>query len=227
MKFIRKIFKKIAAITLQPAVRYYLSKPRKVKFEDVELIIPSGVFHPSFFFSTTFLLNYLKSIPLKEHSFLELGAGNALISFYANKSGAKVTATDISILAVDSIRANLKRNKVLFEVIQSDLFDKIPPQRFDIISINPPYYKKDPIQDADYAWYCGKNSEYFVKLFANLIHFIKPESFVIMVLSEDCDINEIASIAKANQFELTELQSKRIWLEKNYLFKVAVKLNEQ
>jgi hypothetical protein len=39
---------------------------------------------------------------------------------------------------------------------------------FDIIVINPPYYKKDPGSYSDYAWNCGSNGEYFKKLFTQL-----------------------------------------------------------
>ena len=50
-------------------------------------------------------------------------------------------------------------------IIHSDLFDNIPLEAFDIIAINPPYYKKDPHAPAEYAWFCGKKGEYFERLF--------------------------------------------------------------
>lgn len=81
-------------------------------------------------------------MPLKGKKFLELGCGSGLISIAAAKKGARVTASDINPVAVEFLVKNSEENKVEIEVIESDLFNDIPKQPFDIIAINPPYYKK-------------------------------------------------------------------------------------
>ena len=89
----KAVLKNIVAHTYKPFLEKYLSKTRMYKYEDIRLEIPPQVFHPGFFFSTRLLLNYLRNFPLVRKSFLEPGCGSGLISIYAAKQGANVTAT--------------------------------------------------------------------------------------------------------------------------------------
>jgi methylase of polypeptide subunit release factors len=66
-----------------------------------------------------------------------------LISIYAAQKGAIVTATDINPVAIEYLRENTRANHVHIDILRSDLFDEIPVRVFDIVAINPPYYKKD------------------------------------------------------------------------------------
>src|SRR5688572_11569219 len=153
-------------------------------------------------------MQYINNFTLQGIKFLELGAGSGLISIFAAKNGAKVTATDINPLAVEFLKINSEKNGVEFKIIHSDLFHNIPSQQFDIIAINPPYYKKKPVTINDFAWYCGVNGEYFQKLFNELRNYIHNKSEVLMVLSEECDINMIEGIASDKRFALQKVIMK-------------------
>ena len=226
MRMIHKIVKKVLSFTLLPFLRIYLNSPRTYQYQGINLRIIPGVFHPGFFFSTQFLLKYIKHLPLNGRSFLELGAGSGLISFYANLKGAKVTASDISTNVIQNIAFNQLKNGVNFEVIHSDLFTEFGDRKFEMILINPPYFKRNPKSEADYAWYCGENSEYFIRLFSELNNFICNESLVFMILSEECAIVEIKQIAKQNNFVLKVVKRKRIWLEENFIFEVKAIISQ-
>jgi release factor glutamine methyltransferase len=212
--------KHIVAHTYKPLLEKYLSKTRMYKYGDIKLEIPPQVFHPGFFFSTRLLLNYIKQLPLTGKNFLEPGCGSGLISIYAAKRGANVTATDINSVAIEFLLKNCKQNNVKPEIIQSDLFCDIPHKKFDIIAINPPYYKKQPQQAKDYAWFCGENGEYFEKLFTKLNNYIHPGSQVLMVLFDGCDMKMINNMAGQNGFFLKCVQTKQNLLEKNFIFKI-------
>ncbi len=212
--------KYITSKTVQPAVKKYLSKTRTYQFKNISLLIPPGVFHPGLFFSTKILLNYILQFDLSGKKFLELGAGSGLISFAAAQKNAIVTATDINELAIEYLNLNSKRNNSTINIIQSDLFENIPQQAFDIIVINPPYFKKDPQTKADYAWYCGENGEYFYKLFGSLKNYIRTSTSVLMILSESCDIAMIRSISGKNDFSLKLVQVKKNILERNFVFSI-------
>lgn len=216
----KNTFKHIVARTYKPLLVRYLSKTRMYDYENIRLEIPPQVFHPGFFFSTNMLLNYIKELPLKNKSFLELGCGSGLISIYAEKKGAKVTATDINPTAIESLRKNSKRNDARLTIIQSDLFKNIPAQRFDIIAINPPYYKKNPVSARDYAWYCGEKGEYFESLFRQLKDFIHPDSETYMVLFDGCDMEMIEKPATQNGFQLNCVRIRKNMLEKNFIYKI-------
>jgi release factor glutamine methyltransferase len=215
-----QFLKYIANKTLRPILLRYLAVPRKYTFEGVKLVVQAGIFHPGFFFSTRFLLSYLKGIDLKNKSFLELGAGSGLVSIYASKQGATATASDISPKAVENVKQNQQLNNCSFPVIHSDLFSNIPTQKFDIIAVNPPYYKKNPATEKDHAWYCGGNMEYFARLFSTIKNYIHSQSQVIMVLSDECDITEVKKIAVTNNLILTETLVKKNWSETLFIYKL-------
>jgi release factor glutamine methyltransferase len=166
------------------------------------------------------LLQYISKIDLNRKTFLELGCGSGLIAITAAKKGAIVTATDINPVAVAALEKNSKKNNVAIEIIESDLFNNIPKQQFDIIAINPPYYKKQPANAKDHAWCCGENGEYFSALFATLANYIHINSEIIMVLFDGCDMEMIHAFAAKNSFVLKLMQRKKNMLEENFIFKI-------
>jgi release factor glutamine methyltransferase len=190
------------------------------RYGDIELEIPPQVFHPGFFFSTQVLLRHISSISLQCQRFLELGAGSGLISIYAAKSGARVTATDINPVAVEHLKKNSRANGVKLSILHSDLFMHMAEQQFDIIAINPPFYKKTPLYAKDYAWFCGENGEYFESLFGDLGKFITPDTQVFMVLFEGCDFGMITNIAAQNYFSLKCIHTRTNLLEKNFIYQI-------
>lgn len=199
-------------------VRWYLSKPRKYRFGQLSLIVQPGVFHPGLFFSSTFLAQYIETLPLQGTRVTEVGCGSGLLSLVAARKGAVVTALDISPQAVANTRLNAGRNNLSIQVIQSDIFDAYPSGESDWIFINPPYYPRTPVTDQDHAWYCGEDYNYFRKLFLQLQ---STQARVIMVLSDVCDLSMITKIAEHAGFELCEIQRKQVWADgKNYLYEV-------
>ncbi len=186
-------------------------------YEGIRLKILNGVFHPGLFFSTHVFLEYLKTRQLSELKILELGAGSGLISFYCSREGAQVTASDINQAAIAGLRLNAERNKLEINVVHSDLFENIAISDFDMILINPPYYPKEPNNDSEAAWFCGANFEYFDNLFGQLGNVSSlPE--ILMILSEDCDLTKIKSIALNSGFANQQIYSESKWGEENYIF---------
>lgn len=214
----RRIGKKFTQWFLQPIISRRISRASEYVFNGITLHIPAGVFHPKYFFSTKYLLKQLTALPLQGKTFLELGAGNGLISISAAKQGAQVTASDISELVVKTLKQNALDNHVSIQIIMSDLFNQIPKQTFEVIAINPPYYPKQARNDLEKAWYCGVNFEYFHALFSEIKGYMTPSSKILMVLSDGCDIPKISSIAKANGLALTLYHQQQIWWEREFIF---------
>lgn len=218
----RRAIKQLTTRLYKPLLVKYLSSTRMYTYKGIRLVIPPAVFHPGFFFSTRLLLRTIASLPLKNKLFLELGAGSGLIAMYAARQGALVTATDINPVAIQSLELNRQSNRIPLTIIKSDLFTNIQQQAFDIIAINPPYYKKQPTTAAEYAWYCGEQGEYFQQLFSGLKNYIHARSAVLMVLCDGCDIEMIKSMAEKQGFELNCMVTKKNWLEVNYIFRIAL-----
>lgn len=216
----RGLVKYIIATTYRPLLVKYLSKTRTYTYKGITLEIPPQVFHPGFFFSTKLLLRYIAKENLHQKQFLELGAGSGLLGIYAAKKGAHVVASDISPVAIECLRSNADENSVDLEVICSDLFDNIPRKAFDMIVINPPYYKKKPSVVSEYAWYCGENGEYFQMLFRDLARYTHAASAVLMVLCDGCDIHMIKTFAEEHFFDLKCVYTRKTMIERNYIFKI-------
>lgn len=216
----KAVVKNIVAYTYKPFLEKYLSKKRIYTYGNIKLQIPPEVFHPGFFTSTQFLLQHIKKLSVRGKNFLELGAGNGLIAMYAAKHRAKVTASDINPVAVEYLKVNTLENNVRLNIILSDLFENIPKHEFDIIAINPPYYKKEPRSLIEQAWYCGEQGEFFFDLFNQLPRYVHRNSEVIMVLCDGCDIKMIEEAAGQNGFKMNCVETKKSLLEKNFIYKI-------
>jgi len=210
----------MVATAYKPLLEKYLSRTRTYTYKHIRLQIPPQVFHPGFFYSTQMLLKYISHISLQQRKVLELGAGSGLIAIYAAQKGAYVTATDINTIAIEYMESNMQYNKVELSIIHSDLFHMLPQQTFDMIIINPPYYKKNPVTEADYAWYCGEQGEYFQQLFKNLNDYIHTASDIVMTLCDACDLNMITTFAAQYDFQMECIYTQRNLLEKNFIYKI-------
>ncbi len=217
---VRDYLKPLIHRVYQPLLMRYLARQRSYRYGDIRIRVHPGVFHPGLFFSTKILLQYLGGQALTGKSFLELGAGSGLISVFAARQGAVVTASDISQAAIANIQENARLNTTAVETIHSDLFAEIPDQRFDWIVINPPYYPRNPANESEHAWFCGKDFQYFQKLFAQLGKFINADNQVIMILSEDCQLAHIQTLAGERNITMSQILQKRVWGEDNFIFQL-------
>ena len=195
--------------------------------KNISVRVPKGIFHPGLFFSTNFLIEELERMSLTGKSFLELGCGSGIISIVAAQNGAITTSVDINDKAVLITQANARNNKAEIEVIQSDLFSGLAQRLFDIIAINPPYYKKNPANYSDAAWYAGENFEYFQKLFSQIKQHTHSNSTVLMVVSEDVYWKDLVNLAASYHITFSLVREKVICFEKNFIYRLSFDSNLQ
>lgn len=218
---VRRLLKRILYPVLRPLFEWFLSSSRGFSWKNIQINVEPGVFHPGLFISTKILLDFLSGKDLSGKKFLELGAGSGIISVFAAKQGATVTASDISQAAVSNIRNNATYNDVQITTIHSDLFAAFPEEKFDIIVINPPYYPRTPQSEKEYAFFCGEEFEYFERLFKDMPEYTASDSVIWMILSEDCDIQRISRIAANSGHRMEEIFRKKRWGEWNYIFQLG------
>lgn len=80
----------------------------------------------------------------------DVGTGSGIIAVAAAKHlpGARVTAVDVSPAALEVARANAAEHGVeaQIELVESDLFAAVPPERrFDFVASNPPYVRESEV----------------------------------------------------------------------------------
>jgi len=102
-----------------------------------EIIICSNplVFHPSPH-GTKGLGENIKIS--KGESVLDIGTGTGILAILAAKMGGKVLAVDILDDAVGCAVQNALLNKTDMLVFKSDLFQKVPKRKYDVIIANVP-----------------------------------------------------------------------------------------
>ena len=216
----KRLIKRFLNAFYRPLVVWFLKYDHLYHFQGLDIAITAGVFHPGLFFSTKLLIRHLNEIDLTAKRFLELGAGTGLISMIAARRNALVTASDVSLLAISNVIENARRNQLAVRTILSDLFNEFSDEEFDVIIINPPYYPSKVAAERDYAWCCGENFEYFLKLFAQLNQHVAESGIVRMILSEDCQIERVREIARSNEIELQVVVDTRVLWERNQIFDI-------
>ncbi len=182
--------------------------------------VPPGVFHPKIYFSTPIFIEFLSNSDFSGKKILDIGTGSGALALFAAKNGATATAIDINPAAVETARKNAAANYLQLAVFQSNMFENLPPQWFDFILINPPFYPKNPKSASDHAFFAGENHEYFEKLFAHLPNFCHRETQVFMILSEDCDFEKIQNVAVGFGQNLAVIFQKKKWGERLFVAKI-------
>lgn len=216
----KRMLKRMIFPFLNQIYKLHMRAGRTIRIQGLKFFVDKEVFHPGFFLSSKLLKDEIIQSQLTGKTLLDIGSGSGILSIFAASKGAEVTAIDISGMAIKSTSTNADLNKVNVKTVQSDLWDSLPHTKFDYIVINPPYYPDTPQRESQHAWFCGENFEYFEKLFEGISSYSKQDTLILMVLSEDCQIETIKNIAhKANLCLYQRLAKKSIW-ETNFIFEI-------
>ena len=73
MKSIRNLTKKILKPFLNRWLKFYYRKPRKYKYQGIEVLVQPEVFPPQLTLSTKILLDFISELDINNKTFLELG----------------------------------------------------------------------------------------------------------------------------------------------------------
>ena len=132
---------------------------------------------------------------------LDIGTGSGAIAISLKKeTNSNVTATDISIDALEVAKSNAKMNNCDINFINTNIYDGIN-DKFDVVISNPPYIREDEeIEDIvknnepNIALYAKDNGLYFYENILKRINTILKEKYLIAFEIGEKQFNDIKII---------------------------------
>ncbi len=178
---------------------------------DLDIQVLDGVYEPA---EDSHLL--LEAVKVERGmSILEVGTGSGFIALHCAKAGARVTATDISSLAVANARMNAGQNGVSIDIIQTDLAKGITGE-FDIILFNPPYLnseREEVLNDREREQLVGGDGGWEVSIrFLEMVSEILSEDGRIYLLTSSESERGIMDMA-SGRYNIYRVASRRIFFE--------------
>lgn len=142
------------------------------------------------------------------------GSGAIAVSLAKYLPQAEITAIDISNDALKIAKKNARNNEVEDRItfISSNIFTNLDNQKFDIIVSNPPYIKKDIIEQLDeevkkepyIALDGGEDGLYFYrKIIKEAYEYLKYRGYLCLEIGFDQKIDVIELIENEEKFEGT------------------------
>ena len=199
-----------------------MSKLNSIKYGKFSFKIFDEVYLPS---DDTFLL--LEHLNVNKNDMvLDLCTGCGILGIIAAEKAYKVICSDISPIAVECTKENIKNNGLdnKVEVRQGDLFDPIKnSEKFDLILFNPPYLPSEDLDEKkDWlhkAWNGGKNGRDLIDRFLNKFDiFLKTDGRVQMIQTSLSNYPETVKILQKRGFKV------KIEAEKNFFYEKIVLL---
>ena len=164
--------------------------------------------------------SHLLAEAVKKYAFgnvLDVGTGSGIQAETAlkNKKVKSVTATDINKNCKKNLSSSIK-------FIHSNLFQKIPKQKFDTIIFNPPYLPQDKgIEDS--RIYGGKKGyEIIERLLNNCSSYLAENGIILLLFSNLSKKNRVDEAIENNCLEKEELSRKELpFIEMLYVYRIT------
>lgn len=128
-----------------------------------------------------------------------MGCGMGIIGLFSLQNGAKkVVQADINPIAVNNAKANkefYKYNNESLGIYESDCFDKVPPQTFDLIIFNIPFHSEPhSIQNSLEFAFHDPDFISTKKFLFQAQEFSHPQTKIIIAFSNKGDTKTLESI---------------------------------
>lgn len=189
------------------------------------IAVDEGVYEPS---DDSILL--LESVDLQPGmEVLEIGTGSGIIALHCAKTGAKVTATDSSVEAIENARKNALRNSLEVNFVLSNLFYSVgrdSPSLFDIIIFNPPYLMSEgteSLDDKTKSQISGGDSgaELSVQFLKEAKNHLTPGGLIYLLTSSESEAG-VLEYARAH-YNLQKVGEKKLFYEVLAVWKLTAR----
>ena len=150
--------------------------PARFVVDGLDIEAPAGVYHPTPESSSMLFIRNIGAMGLAPpRRALEIGTGCGAIALsVARRWGGEVVATDIFDAALETARANARRNGVALTLIKSDLFAHLPGRDFDLVVFNTPLIDKAPEDELERESLCDPGGRILHGYLAGLPGVLAP-----------------------------------------------------
>jgi tRNA1(Val) A37 N6-methylase TrmN6 len=168
-----------------------------------------------------------------EKKVLEIGSGTGWNSIVAAQNGAsEVVATDISENALDNTQFNIYNARVqnIIQVYRSDLFDKVPVGKYDIVIANLPF-DNSKFRTPDGLNMATRDPEFQLnkRFLKEVRNFLSADGQIIFNHSNFSGVSsELTDAITKNGFYITELSKTQVpWGNLNRKFYTIILKQEE
>jgi release factor glutamine methyltransferase len=181
---------------------------RTVRYLDKEFLVYPETFWP-----------FADSLPLVRNfevepgeSVLDVGTGSGVIGIFACYRGAaRVVGVDINPAAVRSAAHNARMHGFagVMEVRQSDLFDALGDERFDVVTANLPFRDK-PAHDVVAMSQWDTDFKTNTRFFEGVGRHLRADGRIYFVQSNFGEIERVMRLADAAGLQVEELSRESV-----------------
>ncbi|RZN63472.1 HemK2/MTQ2 family protein methyltransferase [Methanonatronarchaeum sp. AMET6-2] len=166
---------------------------------------------------------------LKEgEKLLDMGTGSGVIASKALDKAGEITAVDINPHAIKSAEKNIGQNEKTRYIV-SDLFKNVPPEKYDLITFNPPYLPTEnevpeKHKYIEKSWSGGKNGRETINNFiTQLGEYLARDGRTLLLVSSVTDPDKVKKKARENGFKVKVIRTTKIFFEKLIVLKLEHK----
>jgi HemK-related putative methylase len=152
---------------------------------------------------------------------LDMGTGSGIQAqtAAARKPVKSVLAVDVDPDVIAHCKSAIAGKRV--RCLRSDLFSRIPRQRFDTIIFNPPYLPQESLE-RDIALEGGKRGhETLVRFLESANPFLKTDGIMLVLFSSLTNKPRIEHAIRQQLFDFTELDRLHIFFEDLFVYKIT------
>jgi release factor glutamine methyltransferase len=167
----------------------------------LHLRILPGVFNPALHYTSGALAERLKQPGVVEPgaTVLDVGTGSGILAVAAALAGGgSIIAVDVNPAAVECARLNARRYGVLGQVScrLGDMFAPVAGEKFDLVLVNPPYFRGEPGDAARQAYLAGPAFEWIRRFARELPSMLRPDGKAVMVVGDAAETSAILAVLR-------------------------------
>jgi len=193
----------------------------EVEVEGLRLSVPESVYPPEL--DTALMLRRLRGIDLAGRRVLDLCTGSGALAVAAALLGAReVIATDINPACELAVRLNSERYGVRIEFKLGDLFRPVEGERFNLITINPPYLAEEPRDLASAAWAGGPRGRRIIDRFVLEVGgHLRPGGEALLLQAESNGLSETLELAREVGLRAEPVMSEKVAFDRLWVVRIT------